>query len=108
MNVLEQTREIGILRAVAMTRRQVRRLIVAQALALGVVGLLPGCVLGALTAWVMNVAGRAMLGQPIPFHLEPGFVAGCVVAGFAITLLAALLPARRAARLPVIQALQYE
>jgi putative ABC transport system permease protein len=108
MNVLEQTREIGVLRAVAMTRPQVRKLIVGQALALGVVGLLPGCVVGVVTAWAMNVAGRAMLGQPIPFHLEPGFVAGCVVAGFGITLLAALLPARRAVRLPVIQALQYE
>src|SRR5207249_481064 len=43
MNVLEQTRELGILRAVAMTRRQVRKMILAQALALAVSVWLQGC-----------------------------------------------------------------
>ena len=42
MNVLEQTREFGLLRAVAMTRRQVRRTILAQAAILAGVGLCPG------------------------------------------------------------------
>ena len=48
MNVLEQTRELGVLRAVTLKRRQVCRMILAQALAIAVTSTLPGAVLGVL------------------------------------------------------------
>jgi putative ABC transport system permease protein len=108
MNVLEQTRETGILRAVAMQRRQVRKLILCQAAALGLVAVLPGCGLGIGLAWLMNLSGREILGQPIPLRIEPGYVLGCLAAGLVTTLVAAWLPARRAAMQPILPALQFE
>jgi putative ABC transport system permease protein len=108
MNVLEQTRELGLLRAIGMKRGQVARLVLAQALAVGLLSLLPGVALGILLSYLMNLASTALIGHPVPFHLEVPFVAGCAAEALAAALLAAWWPARRAARLQVIQALQYE
>jgi putative ABC transport system permease protein len=108
MNVLEQTRALGLLRAVALKRGQVRKLVVCQALVLGVVSLLPGVVLGVFLAYLMNQSTTAVLGQAVVFHLDAAVVGGCVFGALAVAVLASLLPARRAARLQVIQALQYE
>ena len=108
MNVLEQTRAIGILRAVAMKRRQVRKMILAQALALGIVSMLPGTLAGIGLAYLMKLATTAVLGHSVQFHFDPSLVVGCFAVGLVIAILAGLLPARRAARMQVIQALQYE
>jgi putative ABC transport system permease protein len=108
MNVLEQTRELGALRAMGMKQGQVRKMVLSQALALGVISLVPGVVGGIGLAVMINVTTYPLMGQPVPFHLDAWLVAGCFVAALAIALLAALVPARRAARLKVIEALQYE
>jgi putative ABC transport system permease protein len=108
MNVLEQTRELGTLRAVGMKRGQVRKLVLAQAVALGVISLMPGVVGGIILAYLVNLTTYPLMGQPVGFHLDGWLVAGGFLAGMVIALLAALLPARRAVRLQVIEALQYE
>jgi putative ABC transport system permease protein len=108
MNVLEQTRTVGILRAVAMKRGQVRKMIFAQALALGIASMVPGVALGIGLAFLMNLAIRSVLGHAIEFHIDITFVLGCFLAALLIAVLAAFFPARRAARLQVIAALQYE
>jgi putative ABC transport system permease protein len=108
MNVLEQTRELGILRAIAMQRGQVRKLVLLQAVAIGLISLVPGVGVGLGLAWLMNLATQPVIGQPIPFHLDWWLVSGCFGVGLVIAVLAALVPAQRAARLQVIQALQYE
>jgi putative ABC transport system permease protein len=108
MNVLEQTREIGILRAVAMSRSQVRKLVLSQALALGVISLVPGVVAGVALAYLMNLATHPILGQRVAFHLDLPLVVLCFLVALAIAILAALGPARRAVRLPVVEALSYE
>jgi ABC-type lipoprotein release transport system permease subunit len=56
----------------------------------------------------MNLAVHPVLRQWIAFHLNVPFVAGCFVTALAIAVPAAWFPARRAARLRVVQALQYE
>lgn len=56
----------------------------------------------------MNLTTPGLLGQAIPFHVEFGFVAACLAGVCALAVLASLLPARRAARLAVIDALRYE
>jgi putative ABC transport system permease protein len=108
MNVLEQTRELGILRVVAMKRRQLSKLIFAQAITLAFVALVPGVSVGIALAFLMNLGARPILGMPIAFHLDAGLVSGCALVALAIALAAAYFPARRAVRLPVIEALQYE
>lgn len=108
MNVLEQTRELGLLRIVAMTRTQVRRTILLQALILGSVGLPPGILVGVGVAYVLNLAMMPSFGHPVEFHVYPGLLAMTAVAALAIVLAAAALPARRAARINVVEALHYE
>src|SRR5262249_54987613 len=108
MNVLEQTRELGVLRAVAMKRGQVRKLVLAQALFLAVVSLVPGALVGVGIAYLMNVTTRPMTGHVVAFHIDAALVAGCLAVALVIALTAAAGPARRAGRLRVIEALQYE
>jgi putative ABC transport system permease protein len=108
MNVLEQTRELGILRAIGMKRSQVGKLVLAQALILAVMSLLAGVVAGVVLAYMMNLAGHAVVGQLVPLRLDPRHLGGCVVVALAVALAAAFFPALRAARLPIIRALQYE
>lgn len=108
MNILEQTREIGVLRVVAMTRGQVRRMILAQAMLLGIIGLVPGAIAGVFVAYVISLSAFAILGHNVVFELRYGLVIGCLALGMFIVLLASLLPAERAARLKIASALHYE
>ncbi len=108
MNVLEQTRELALLRVVAMTRWQVRKTIIAQALTIGVIGLVTGTVGGMIGAYVMNLGSAELLGHAPTFALHPSFMLGCIGVGLLVILAAAWLPAERAARLNLLIALQYE
>lgn len=106
--VVEQTRALGMLRAVGMTRAQVGRSVGAQALGLSLLGALPGAAAGLGLGGLLQIAVRPIRGYSIPFQVHPGLLAGCVLTAVAVALLAALLPGRRAARLPVPEALRYE
>jgi putative ABC transport system permease protein len=108
MNVLEQTRELAILRVVAMTRRQIRRTILCQAAILAMIGLLPGAAIGAFLAWLMHVGTVRQFGHGAAYSGHPGFVIGLWAMAYAIVVIAALLPAERAARLELLTALHYE
>jgi putative ABC transport system permease protein len=108
MNVLEQTRELGLLRIVAMTKAQVRRTIVTQALIIGGVGLPPGIFLGVLNAYVMNLGMMSSFGHPIEFHIHPELLVITMVGSLLIILIAAIIPAYRATRIDVVEALHYE
>jgi putative ABC transport system permease protein len=105
LSVFERTREIGMLRAVGMTRRQVRRMIryesIVTALIGGALGIVVGVFLAILTTQALSDQGIVLT---IPWSTIGIFVLATILAG----MLAAILPARRAARLNVLEALQYE
>jgi putative ABC transport system permease protein len=108
MNVLEQTRELALLRVVAMTRRQVRKTILAQAAIIGLIGLVLGIAGGICGAYVINLASIPLMGYAPAFALHPSLMAVCFGLGLVVILAAAWLPAERAARLNLLIALQYE
>ncbi len=105
LSVFERTREIGMLRAVGMTRRQVRRMIryegVVTALIGGALGIAVGAFLAGLTTQALSDQGIVFA---IPWRTLAVFVIGATAAG----LLASVVPARRASRLNILKALQYE
>lgn len=108
MNVLEQTRELALLRAVAMTRRQMRRMIFCQATIIGLFGLLPGAFAGAALAWLINAGTSAKIGHPITFRFDVPMMVFTFLCALVMVIFAALVPAIRASRLNVISALKQE
>lgn len=108
MNLLEQSREIAVLRAIGMRRGQVRSLLLCQALAIGLVSLVPGLFLGIAWSYLMHRPRNPTLGPMTHFQFNAWFLVGCGIAAVIVPLGAALYPAQRAARLHVIQTLHYE
>ncbi|MBN1668183.1 MAG: FtsX-like permease family protein, partial [Anaerolineales bacterium] len=108
MNVMERQREIGGLRSLGMTRHQVLRMILAEALALGSMGAIYGLVFGYVMAQILVWAMNLMNGYELVyvFTAQP-FVLGVLIA-FGVAQGAALLPARRAARVNIVEAIKHE
>jgi putative ABC transport system permease protein len=103
--VFERTRELGMLRAIGLSRRQTRRMIRHESVITALIGAALGLPLGVFLA---ALATRGLANYGIGFHLPiPQLVAFLGIAVLAGTT-AAVLPARRAARLNVLEALQYE
>jgi putative ABC transport system permease protein len=105
LSIHERTRELGMLRAIGMTRRQVRSMIRYEAVITALIGAILGMVLGVIFA--------ALIAQPLKddgFTLSypVGSLIGLLVLAGLAGVLAAILPARRASRLDVLDSLQYE
>ncbi|GAA2289690.1 ABC transporter permease [Nonomuraea roseoviolacea subsp. roseoviolacea] len=101
LSVHERTRESALLRALGLTRPQLRRMLSVEALVLGLIGALVGVVLGAVFGWA---AVRAMIDGAV-YAVPYGQVALFVVLSGVAGVLAAVLPARRAARASIVGAL---
>jgi len=107
IGVLERTREIGMLRAVGSTRGQVRRVVLAEALILAALGTVFGIVAGLYLGY-MGVAALRAFGYPMDYIFPTTGVVIALVAGIVFGVLAAIIPARQASRLEIVQALRYE
>jgi len=105
LSVFERTREIGLLRAVGMTRSQTRRMIRWEAVIIAVFGGVMGVALGTLLGFIaVNAMPESFITDfGIPFANFALIVVMCVVAG----VFAAILPARKAARLDVLDAIAH-
>lgn len=98
--VFERTREIGLMRAVGMARRQVRSMVRWEAVIVAVYGAVLGIATGLVLSWA---AVTAMASSGLTHFVVPGgLLAGIVVVAGAAGVLAAVLPARRASRLDVL------
>jgi putative ABC transport system permease protein len=105
LTIHERTRELGMLRAIGTSRRQVRRMIRYESLVTALIGAIIGAFLGLVIAVIAVQALKDkgfVLSIPVPVLIAVVLLAG--IAG----VLAAILPARRAARINVIESLQYE
>jgi putative ABC transport system permease protein len=105
LSIYERTREIGMLRAIGTTRHQLRRIIRYESVITSVIGALLGIVIGILFGWIVS---KGLESQGIEFAVPWGTLVVFLVLAVLAGVLAATLPARRAARLNVLEALHYE
>jgi putative ABC transport system permease protein len=123
VSVMERTREIGILKALGMKNRQVLLIFLCEAAIIGFLGTLIGIGAGWSLAQIvvrifgsssgaggLRQAGQAVVsnGTTITPVLTPTVILGAIVFGLAVTMLFALYPAWRAAKLKPVEALRYE
>lgn len=122
MTVTQKIKDIGILSSMGAAPSGVLRIFLISGAVVGVVGCALGVVTGVLSAYYLNDVNdwmRARFGvelfptelyalDRVPYDIEPGWVVQVALLALAITLLAAWLPARRAARMDPVRALAYE
>ncbi len=103
LTVFERTREIGMLRAIGMTRRQTRRMIRHESVITALIGAAIGIVLGLILAGLL-IAKLDFVDFAFPLFQVIVFAVAAVIVG----VLAAIFPARRAAKLNPLEALRHE
>jgi len=104
LSIHERTRELGILRAVGQTRRQLRSMIRWESAVVATFGVIAGLVLGTFIGWGLVRAGGESLDLPV-FSVPVGQMTVIALVGAAAGVVAAVRPARRAARLHVLDAI---
>lgn len=105
LSLHERTREFGMLRALGMTPEQTRVLIRDESIITAALGAVAGVVLGVLLAWIVTLA---LAGDGVVFALPILQVLGLLVLGLVAGVVASVLPARRAVRLDVLDAIAQE
>jgi len=108
-SVLSQTRQIGLLRACGATLRQVRATLAIEAVVLGLISGVAGCVIGLSTVqFLVGPMNLKATGFDLPLHVPYGPMIGAVAAGVLIAIGAAILPLRAVRRVDIIAAIGYE
>ncbi|MEP6758119.1 MAG: FtsX-like permease family protein [Actinomycetota bacterium] len=106
LSIYERIRELGLLRAVGMSRKQVKRMVRVEAVIIAILGAVLGLVIGIVFAWAMQRAlvdlGVSKLSIPV------GQLVFMLIVAALLGVFAAILPARRAAKLNMLEAISYE
>jgi putative ABC transport system permease protein len=105
LSIFERTREIGMLRAIGLSRRQTRRMVRYESVITSVIGGILGTVVGLFFGWVM---AKGLANQGIEFSVPVGQLIIFLVVSAIAGVLSAILPARRASRVKILEALSYE
>ena len=105
LSVFERTRELGMLRAVGMTRRQARRMVRHESIITALIGAALGLPLGIFLAALVT---QALQEFDVRFEIPWGQLVAFAIVAVIVGMIAAIMPARRAAKLNVLRALQYE
>jgi len=108
MNVLERTQEIGMLRSLGMTRRQVGKMILAEAGMMGLIGGAFGLVFGLFMSRTILKTMNDMTGYELTYILPVQGILVSLIIALVVSQLAAIWPARRAAGIRIIEAIQSE
>jgi putative ABC transport system permease protein len=106
LSVLERVRELGLLRALGMTKRQLRSMIRWEAAIIAVLGAVLGLALGVFFGWtlVRGLRNQGITDFALPYGTLVGFVVAAALAG----IVAAIFPGRRAARIDMLRAITTE
>ncbi len=105
LSVYERTREIGLLRAIGASRRQIRRSVRYESVITSVIGGALGIVVGVVFAYVVTTRFG---GMGIQFAVPGVQLVVFLVVSIVVGVLAAILPARRASRIDILEAIHYE
>ena len=109
INVLERTREIGVMRAIGAPTRSVAQVFIVESVAIGVISWLFGTLLALPLSKIMSDAvGIPLMGMPITFQFSMPGVGLWLVVVVLLSVLASSIPARNASRLTVREVLAYE
>lgn len=111
--LLERTHEIGIMKAIGATDKDIKRIFLSEVaiigLAGGILGVLTGVLLGKAVNWLVNSLAQAVGGEPNTiFYTPPEFMLVAILFSFIVSTLAGFYPAKRASKLNPIEALRYE
>ncbi len=107
LSVLERRREIGVLRAMGSSHRSTLQMVLAEAAAIGVIGGVLGLLVGLMDQWLFSLVSGDIMNFDVGFRPSPMALAFAIGA-LALSLLGSLPPARRAARLNIIEAVSVE
>jgi putative ABC transport system permease protein len=109
ISILERTREIGVLRAVGSSRRQIFRMILGEAVIQGGFGAIVAVAIGGFIGkiWIENSLADA-LGWVVDFSLPLSSVIQTIGVGIFVSAIAGIYPSKRASEIPIVEALDYE
>lgn len=109
MNVLERTREIGVMRAIGAVDREIIKSVVIEGMMIGLISWAAAVVLSfPISLMLLQIIGQAMLNSVIPLSITPGGFLIWLGVVVVLSAVASLLPARNAARLTIREVLAYE
>ncbi|HAV77988.1 MAG TPA: hypothetical protein DCX53_11620 [Anaerolineae bacterium] len=108
MSVIERTREIGMLRAIGMTRAQIIYMVLAEAGLIGVIGGVLGVGTGMVLARILFIGMTTMSGYQLTFVMPPEGILISLIAAVIISQIAAIFPSRRASKVKILEAVHYE
>jgi putative ABC transport system permease protein len=109
ISTAERKRELGVIRALGGLRGQVRKLILLEAVAIALIGLVAGVIAGAFNTYFLVRTAASMIGGfTIPFAFPWALILGSLPLVLLIALAAAWWPARRTMNLKVVEAISYE
>jgi len=108
MSVMERTHEIGIMKAIGATNRNVMFLFLTEAGMISLIGGVSGCVLGTIVAKVIGVVASAYMGMDMPAIVTPTVAIGAILIAVLVGVVSGLYPARKAAMMSPIEAVRYE
>jgi putative ABC transport system permease protein len=113
VSLLERIREVGLLKALGMSRADIRKLFLSEAMIIGIGGGLMGLILGLLVGYILNYSINALAiasgASPVDFFYMPWYFAvGMAIFSIIIGLLTGIYPAQRAVKINALDALRYE